>query len=100
MNETAIWTANLRGCKDIGSPVSYKGASKIAKSTFTLQPSILVKVPEGKNLKFKTKVGTVASTIKHEKGRFKLSSATLTTYSEDTNFSHQVSCSSSSCQVL
>lgn len=99
VNETAVWTANLRGCKDIGSPVSYKGASKVAKSTFTLQPSIIVMVPESRRLDFKTKVGTVTSEITHKKGRYKVSRG-LTTYTQDTGFNYEVYCASGSCRVL
>ncbi|MCB1807923.1 MAG: hypothetical protein KDJ99_23045 [Candidatus Competibacteraceae bacterium] len=99
VNETAIWTARLRGCKDIGSPVSYKGASKVAKSTFTLQPSIVVKVPEAKRLDFKTTVGTQNTSFTHKKGRYTVGNG-LKTYQTDYSFKHVAYCTSGSCRVL
>jgi len=48
------WTANLEGCRKVGDVFSYQGASNMAKSTFVLVPTVLVMVPDGAGLSFKT----------------------------------------------
>ncbi|MBI1181599.1 MAG: hypothetical protein GC201_13690 [Alphaproteobacteria bacterium] len=48
------WVANLKGCDDPVGSTAYSGASAVAKGTFTLNPTIVVSVPEGAALKFTT----------------------------------------------
>ncbi|MBI1180495.1 MAG: hypothetical protein GC201_08040 [Alphaproteobacteria bacterium] len=48
------WIANLDGCNKVGDAFSYSGASKIARTTFVLNPSVIVRVPQGSKLVFRT----------------------------------------------
>ncbi|MBI1180494.1 MAG: hypothetical protein GC201_08035 [Alphaproteobacteria bacterium] len=76
--ESIRWSSNFKGCscKRIPGYIPVDdcsgGASSIAKSTFTLYPTVLVKVPEGQGLKFNTYVGdfdTRAGAKKYYSGR-------------------------------
>ncbi len=99
VNETAIWIASLQGCKNVGSPVNYKGASKISKSSFTLNPSLVVKVPEGRTLAFKTVADGQANGFVHQKDKFRLSKGSVTHYKAEQDFTYKVTCTGSSCTI-
>lgn len=95
VDEAAVWTANLQGCKNVGG-IGYTGASTVAKSTYELNPSILVEVPEGERLRFRTAVGNQANGFVHQKDRFK--NLTVTHYNTSTRFDMAWSCNQSWCE--
>lgn len=50
------WKAGLQGCGNYSSYPYYDGASSAAKSSYNLAPSLIMYVPAGEPLKFKTSV--------------------------------------------
>jgi hypothetical protein len=95
--EAAHWIANLQGCRNVGSPVDYRGASGVAKATYALKPSIIVRIPEGSDLRFLTKTDDIVNSFKHEKDHYE--GGTLKRQSFVENFSYSVFCGSSSCSA-
>jgi len=99
---TIVWTAKLRGCKPksgtTGQEIGFTGASKIAKSSYILNPSVIVKVPEGTKLNFKTQVGDKgANGLRHGKsklrsGGFKSAATRKATYL----FIYDITCTTTS----
>ncbi|MBI1180492.1 MAG: hypothetical protein GC201_08025 [Alphaproteobacteria bacterium] len=100
---TIVWVASLQGCKPkygtVGSVVGWQGASKISKTTYALNPSVVVSVPEGAELKFSTKVGSDANSITHTKS--KITNAGYKTVSRRAtySFAYTAKCSRTSCSI-
>ena len=94
-NETAYWIANLRGCS------GNRGASGVSKSTYTLKPSVIVRLPQGARLRFKTRTKDAVNSFKHEKDKLQLSANPLNTKEKEhffvEEFSYVVSCGASNC---
>ncbi|MBI1181600.1 MAG: hypothetical protein GC201_13695 [Alphaproteobacteria bacterium] len=98
--ETIAWTAGLKGCKNTGEgALSYTGASKIAKSTFVLKPSIVVRVPQGKQLVFQTSAFGIADGFVHAKQKqiVKNGLKVPKTRSSKYTFDTTITCSATSC---
>lgn len=52
------WKASLVGCHNYSYYPDYAGASKVAKTTYNLNPSFIIQVPEGKNMAITTNAGS------------------------------------------
>lgn len=95
------WTSKLRGCGDYGAYPAYRGASKAAKSTYNLYPSLIMAVPEGRNLSFRTQKGGDYWRIVVEKDRLKCgfacSSLKVTEYTSSVGYDLTINCSRTAC---
>jgi hypothetical protein len=54
VNNTIDWTSSLRGCDNYAYYPDYRGASSAAKTTYDLNPSLIVRVPQGSTMRFAT----------------------------------------------
>ncbi|MBI1181598.1 MAG: hypothetical protein GC201_13685 [Alphaproteobacteria bacterium] len=95
VKNSIVWIASLTGCKNPGG-IPYSGASKVAKATFALNPSVVVQVPEGKQVQFSTKLDKTQSSI--EQAKVKLTNLNgEVTRSTKYMFNYALKCGGTTC---
>lgn len=68
--ETVLWTARLRGCKDVGNPFGSEHASGLARSAYKLETTAVIEVDEGQSFVWKNAVGKKSATVSMRRWRF------------------------------
>lgn len=101
-NETIVWDGELRGCKTAGASVVatakiFEEASKLSKTSYKMETTVLVQVPEGADFRFDTKVGKEASRVLVGRKRYRAGKARTVTKLVKEDFAKRVWCGKSSC---
>jgi len=103
VNETIVWTSSLTGCEKSTSGSKTNpwpdGASKVARSTYILNPLVIVQVPEGAGLSFGTSVDKQQTGFRHSKQK-NTGVGKYRTYSTDTLASQGFRCGLKSCSTM
>ena len=99
------WRAELTGCGDYDAYPFYSGASNAAKTTYNLNPSLIIDIPQGAVLKFQTSIPSGPDEgewrFQVEKDEIYCGSACLTidwtSYRQEYYRNESVSCTKTGC---